>query len=183
MSTSDKPGIHYVYDGIEEMDNRLPNWWLGILWGSILFAFGYWMYYQVTGSGPDQLAAYKQESAEVARRSAGNKPVSDELLLALAQDPETLKVGKKAFADNCVACHGADGQGIIGPNLTDKYWLHGGKPAAIHKTISEGVVAKGMLAWERTLGAERVRAVTAYVLTLKGKNVAGGKAPQGDAEE
>ena len=179
---SDKPAIHHVYDGIEEMDNRLPNWWLGILWGTIVFAFGYWMYYHVTGSGPDQLGEYRAEAAEFAKRSAGNKPASDELLLALAGDPSTTGAGKAAFQQNCAACHGADGQGLIGPNLTDTFWLYGGKPVAIHKSIADGVVAKGMPAWERTLGAERVRAITAYVLTLKGRNVAG-KPPQGEPEE
>jgi cytochrome c oxidase cbb3-type subunit 3 len=181
--SSDKSAVHSVYDDIEELDNRLPNWWLGILWTTILFAFGYWMYYHVTGSGPDQLGEYKLEAAELAKRSSGNKPASDDTLLALAGDPQTTGSGKAAYQQNCAACHGADGQGLIGPNLTDKYWLYGGKPVAIHKTIAEGAVAKGMPAWERTLGAERVRAITAYVLTLKGKNLAGGKAPQGDPEE
>lgn len=179
---SEKPAIHHVYDGIEEMDNRLPNWWLGILWGTIVFAFGYWMYYHVTGSGPDQLGEYRAEAAEFAKRSADTGPVSDEVLLALSQDGETTGAGKASFQQNCAACHGARGEGLIGPNLTDKYWLNGGGPVAIHKAIAEGVVAKGMPAWERTLGAERVRAITAYVLTLKDTNVAG-KAPQGEPEE
>ncbi|XXF79914.1 cbb3-type cytochrome c oxidase N-terminal domain-containing protein [Myxococcaceae bacterium GXIMD 01537] len=181
--SSDKPGVHHVYDDIVELDNNLPNWWLGILWGTIIFAVGYWMYYHVTGSGPDQLGEYKAEAAELARRSAGSGPVTDDVLAALAQDADTTKNGQAAFQQNCAACHGAQGQGLIGPNLTDVYWMHGGKPVAIHKSIAEGVVAKGMPAWERTLGAERVRAITAYVLTLKGKNVPGGKAPQGDAEQ
>jgi cytochrome c oxidase cbb3-type subunit 3 len=181
---SDKSGVHSVYDGIEEMDHKLPNWWLGILWGTIVFAFGYWMYYHVTGSGPDQLGEYRLETAELAKKAAGSGgPVSDDTLLALAGDPQSTGNGKAAYQANCAACHGADGQGLIGPNLTDRFWLYGGKPTAIHKTIAEGAVAKGMPAWERTLGAERVRAITAYVLTLKGKNVPGGKAPQGEPEE
>lgn len=180
---SEKPEVHYVYDGIEELDNRLPNWWLGILWGTIVFSFGYWMYYHVTGSGPDQLGEYKLESAELAKKAPADKPSSDDALLALAKDPQAMEAGKTAFQQNCAACHGAEGQGIIGPNLTDKFWLYGGKPVDIHKVIAEGAVAKGMPAWERTLGAERVNAITAYVLTLKGKNVAGGKPPQGEPEE
>lgn len=179
---SDKSEVHHVYDGIHELDNRLPNWWLGILWGTIVFSFGYWMYYHVTRSGPDQLAEYRAEMAELARKSADNKPMGDDILLALAQDAQTTSAGKQAFQQNCAACHGAEGQGLIGPNLTDGHWMHGGKPVAIHKTISEGVVAKGMPAWGRTLGAERVRALAAYVLTLKGKNVPGGKPPQGEPE-
>jgi cytochrome c oxidase cbb3-type subunit 3 len=179
---SDKSEVHYVYDGIEELDNRLPNWWLGILWATIVFSVGYWMYYHVTGSGPDQLGEYRLEAAELARKAADSKPVSDELLLALAGDPQTTGAGKALFKQNCESCHGAQGQGDIGPNLTDKHWLYGGKPVAIHKVVSQGVVAKGMPAWQRTLGAERVRALTAYLLTLKGRNLAG-KAPQGEPEE
>jgi cytochrome c oxidase cbb3-type subunit 3 len=86
------------------------------------------------------------------------------------------------YQQNCATCHGAEGQGLIGPNLTDNAWLQGGKPVDIHKTIAQGSVAKGMPAWERTLGVERVRAVTAYVLTFKGRNVPG-KPPQGEPEQ
>jgi len=179
MSSSHKPGVLHVYDGIEEMDNRLPNWWLGILWGTLVFGLGYWFYYHVTSMGPGQLAAYQSEASEAMRRAAANKPISDELLLGLAKDPQTLGTGQAVFQSQCAACHGAQGEGKIGPNLTDNYWLHGSKPVELHKVVTEGVVAKGMPSWERTLGPERVRAVVAYVMTLKGKNVPG-KAPQGD---
>ncbi|HEX5754215.1 MAG TPA: cbb3-type cytochrome c oxidase N-terminal domain-containing protein [Archangium sp.] len=182
MSANDKPGILHVYDGIEEMDNHLPNWWLFLLWSTVLFGFGYWFYYQVSGVGPGSMAVYKAEAAEAARNAASNQPVSDETLLALMLDSQSVEQGKAQFTQQCAACHGQKGEGLIGPNLTDKFWLHGGTPMAIHKTVSEGVVAKGMPAWERTLGAERVRSIAAYVLTLKNTNVPG-KAPQGELAE
>ncbi|WP_224242790.1 cbb3-type cytochrome c oxidase N-terminal domain-containing protein [Hyalangium gracile] len=179
---SDKSAVHHVYDGIEEHDNRLPNWWLGILWATIVFGFGYWFYYHVAEIEPGLIGEYQQEAAELARRAAANGPLSDETLLALTKDGQATGSGKQLYLQNCAACHGAEGQGLIGPNLTDNAWLRGGKPVDIHKTISQGSVAKGMPAWERTLGAERVRAVTAYVLTIKGRNVPG-KPPQGEPEQ
>ncbi|MCY1020981.1 c-type cytochrome [Pyxidicoccus sp. MSG2] len=180
---SEKAPLHSIYDGIEEHDNLLPNWWLAILWTSIVFAAGYWFWYHIAELSPGQLGEYSGEAAEVAKRNADNKPVSDETLLALVQDPTAVGNGKAVFQANCASCHGAQGQGLIGPNLTDGFWLHGAKPVAIHKVVAEGVVARGMPAWERTLGAERVRAVAAYVLTLKGTNAPGGKAPQGEPEQ
>lgn len=182
MSSSEKPGVLHVYDDIEEMDNHLPNWWLFILWTTIVFGFGYWFYYHASGTGPGSLEVYKAEATEAARKAASGKPTSDETLLALMNDPVAVDQGKTQFTQQCAACHGQKGEGLIGPNLTDKFWLHGGKPMDIHKTVSEGVVVKGMPAWERTLGAERVRSIVAYVLTLKNTNVPG-KAPQGEPEQ
>ncbi|MCP3140191.1 c-type cytochrome [Pyxidicoccus xibeiensis] len=179
---SEKAPLHYIYDGIEEHDNHLPRWWLFLLWTTIIFAAGYWFWYHVAEVSPGQAGEYAAEVAEVARRTSGNTPASDESLLALAADPTALGGGKAVFQSNCASCHGAQGQGLIGPNLTDPYWMHGGKPVAIHKVVADGVVSKGMPAWGRTLGAERVKAVTAYVLTLKGTNVKG-KEPQGEPEQ
>ncbi|MCP3057917.1 c-type cytochrome [Myxococcus sp. K38C18041901] len=180
--SDDKSPVLHVYDGIEEHDNQLPNWWLAILWTTLVFGAGYWFWYHIAEVSPGQLGEYAAESAEHAQRMASNTPASDELLLSLVKDPTSLENGKGVFQANCAACHGAQGQGLIGPNLTDGFWLHGSSPMAIHKVVSEGAVAKGMPAWERTLGAERVKAVTAYLLTLKGTNAAGGKAPQGEPE-
>lgn len=173
------PQVVHVYDGIEEHDNRLPNWWLGLLFSSIVFALAYWLVYEVTHSAPDALGEYAQEVAEAARRDAAMKPISDETLLGLAKDPQTVGAGMAVFKGQCASCHGAQAQGLIGPNLTDAYWLHGDRPVEIHHTIAQGAVAKGMPSWEKVLGPERVRQVAAYVLTLKGSNVPG-KAPQGE---
>jgi cytochrome c oxidase cbb3-type subunit 3 len=185
MSASEKPGVLHVYDGIEEMDNHLPRWWLFLLWATLIFGFGYWYYYHVTGLGPGPLEVYRAEAsaaAEAARKADAGRPLSDEMLLALVGDPQLVEQGKAQFLQQCAACHGQKAEGLIGPNLTDAFWLHGGKPMDIHKTVSEGVVTKGMPAWAQTLGAERVRAIVAYVLTLKNTNVSG-KAPQGEPEQ
>lgn len=174
--------VIHVFDGIEEQDNRLPNWWLGILFSTMLFAFGYWMDYEVAHAAPDSHAEYEQEVAEQARRAAAMKPLTDDTLAGLAKDPTTVNAGHAVFTSTCASCHGAQAQGLIGPNLTDAYWLHGGKPMDVHNTISDGSVAKGMPSWGKVLGPERIRQVTAYVLSLKGTNVPG-KAPQGEKVE
>lgn len=182
MSSNEKPGVLHVYDGIEEMDNHLPNWWLVILWSTIVFGFGYWFYYHVTGTGPGSMEVYQAEADAFAKAMAAQKPDSDQALVLLAKEPEAVRQGQEAFMQTCAACHGQKAEGLIGPNLTDDAWLHGGSPMALHKVVAEGVVAKGMPAWERTLGAERVRSLVAYMLTIKNTNVPG-KPPQGEPEQ
>lgn len=183
MSHDDQDKPLHVYDGIEEQDNRLPNWWLGILFGTLAFGFGYWFYYEIAGAAPGPAEQLKVDLAELAKRNPESLPMSDDVLLALAKDSDKVKAGQEVYATTCAACHGADGQGVIGPNLTDRFWLHGGKATDIHHVVAAGVLEKGRPSWDKTLGAERVRNVTAYLLTLKGKNIPGGKAPQGDPVE
>jgi len=169
-----------VYDDITEEDNRLPNWWLGILFGSIVFAFGYWFVYETTHSAPGPLDAFKAEMAEQAKKRAESGPITDETLSVLAKDSATVAEGQKVFVSTCAPCHGALGQGVVGPNLTDNFWLHGGKPVAIHTSITKGYPEKGMRPWGPVLGAARIRSVAAFVLSIKGKNLPG-RPPQGTA--
>jgi cytochrome c oxidase cbb3-type subunit 3 len=174
----------HVYDGIEELDNHLPNWWLFTLYGACVFALGYWVYFQAYGTGRSPLQAYQHEKA-VPKRAEAEKlmalgDLTDDQLVAMSKNPAIVRQGAEIFTTTCFACHLANGGGKIGPNLTDEYWLHGGMPTEILKTVRQGVPDKGMLAWGPQLGEEKVRAVTAYVLTLVGTNVPGGKEPQGD---
>ena len=178
MSDEKKPEVRHVFDGIEELDNRLPNWWLGILWITIVFSAGYWFYYHTTSIGPSQAEELKQELAAIEAKKPKEVALSDDLLASMAQDAQVVETGKQVFVQTCVACHAAQGEGLVGPNLTDNAWIHGSQPMAIYKGISEGYTAKGMPPWGPTLGEERTRAVTAYVLTLKGKNLPG-KPPEG----
>jgi cytochrome c oxidase cbb3-type subunit 3 len=171
-------GVVHVYDDIQEEDNHLPNWWLGILFGAIVFAFGYWFIFEVTKSAPSPLEAFRAERAAAEKRRADASPVSNATLAELAKDGPTLSEGKKVFVTTCAPCHGAQGQGIVGPNLTDNFWLHGGKPLEIHKSITGGYPEKGMQAWAPILGAARVRAVAAFVVSIKGQNLPG-RTPQG----
>jgi cytochrome c oxidase cbb3-type subunit 3 len=174
------PPIH-VYDDIEEQDNRLPTWWLGILYGSMVFAFGYWVVYEVTHWMPSAAQVHRAQSEEAARRAAA-APLSDNALAQMAADPRVIDEAKKVFGQVCAACHGANAQGLVGPNLTDRFWLHGSTPTAIHQSINGGFPAQGMPPWGKMLGPARVRSLAAYVVTLKGRNLPG-KPPQGQEEK
>lgn len=177
--------IHSV-DGIEEYDNQLPRWWLYTLYVATAFGGLYWYTYQVGHFADLPLAAYEAEKDKAALAAAAKDPtggaMKPEALVALSHDTATVALGKEVFTSACVACHRADGGGNVGPNLTDEFWLHGGAPDQIYKTVGNGVLEKGMPAWKPQLGIRKVQAVTAYVLTLHNTNVPGGKAPQGERD-
>lgn len=175
----------HTFDGIEEFDNKLPNWWLWTLYGSIIFAFAYWIVFHTLAARDLPRAAFEKEmvaaaEAQLARAAASG--LSDESLELMATIPARLEEGRAIYAQYCVVCHADQGQGLVGPNLTDAYWIHGNRPLDIHKVVTDGVPAKGMAAWGNQLGPRRVEAVTAFVLTLRGQNVPG-KAPEGDLYE
>ncbi|MFT3924172.1 MAG: cbb3-type cytochrome c oxidase N-terminal domain-containing protein [Myxococcales bacterium] len=169
--------ILHEYDGIEEADNQLPTWWLWTLFAAVAFSIGYWFYYEAFKAGPGLAEAYYQERALQAEKN-GSDPTDGELLAQLGTP--SLRLGQGIFESNCVACHEAQGQGKIGPNLTDNAWLHGGTPAEIYRTIRDGVSAKGMPAWGPALGRAGVIQATTFVLSLRDKNLPG-KAPEGQA--
>jgi cytochrome c oxidase cbb3-type subunit 3 len=177
--------IHEV-DGIQEYDNKLPNWWLYTLYGAIVFAAVYWFHYHIAKFGDGPEALYKAEMEKVAAEQAAtakSSPVmTAEALTMLAKDKGTLDEGKQVFATTCASCHRSDGGGVVGPNLTDEFWLHGGAADKVYKTVKDGYADKGMPAWGPVLGSERTAAVTAYVISLRGTNAPGGKAPQGERE-
>jgi len=178
------PDMGHDFDGIRELDNKLPNWWLATLFLTILFAIGYWLYFHTLAVGPGQIAQYEEEMAQAAvvaaERAKARGEVTDESLAAIAAVPANVEAGKALFGQYCVACHGPEAAGLIGPNLTDGYWINGtGKPTDIRSIVAAGVTAKGMPAWEQSLGAEKVEQLTAFVLSIKGKNVPG-KEPQGE---
>jgi cytochrome c oxidase cbb3-type subunit 3 len=170
-----------VYDGdLVEEDNGLPRWWLYTLFGTIVFAVGYWYGEHKLGLWPSQEEAYRAEMVKVRMEEARKGgAMTAETLVGLSRDAGTLAEGKKVFETTCASCHRADGGGLIGPNLTDAAWLYGSAPTDIWKTVREGVTTKGMPAWGPQLGDERVASVVAYTLTLQGTNVADGKAAQG----
>lgn len=173
--------LDHSFDGIQEYDNRLPNWWLFTLYASIVFAVGYWLFYQTFGVGFTQDEAYEHEveiaAQEQLQRELG-KEVTDDSLVLMTKVQAQVDAGAKVFQQKCVQCHGPQGGGDIGPNLTDDFWLHGPAPLQIYNTVMNGVLDKGMQAWKDQLGPVRVRQVVAFLLTRKGLNVPG-KAPQG----
>lgn len=184
QSQGEEARVVHTYDDIEEYDNELPNWWLYSLFGTVVFAIGYYFWYQVLHAGPTQQQSYEASRVEDRRRDAERArrlgAINDGALRTLSQDRTTVAQGLALYTTNCLACHRGDGGGLIGPNLTDNQWIHGGEPVRIFRTVSEGVAAKGMPAWGAQLGPERTMAVVAYLLTLRNTNASGGKAPQGE---
>jgi len=182
MSDSDRDRlISHGYDGIQEYDNPLPGWWVWIFWVTIVFSLGYWAYYQL-GPGPTVIAVYEAEMKAVAERQPAASAAagfSDQALLALQKNAGAMAKGKEIFATKCMPCHGDRGQGIVGPNLTDDYWLHGGRPSEIFHTITEGVPEKGMVPWKTQLSPDEIAAVTAFVGSLHGTNPPNAKPPEG----
>jgi cytochrome c oxidase cbb3-type subunit 3 len=172
--------LDHEYDGIKEYDNPLPRWWLWIFYATIVFVPLYYVFPGRLGENGGNVAEYEASVAEYrATQPAAPTVTSGETLLALSKDREALEEGKEVFAKNCVACHGADGGGVIGPNLTDNAWIHGGAPSAIRNTVVVGVLAKGMPGWERLLKPEELDQVVAYVISLQGTKPATPKAPEG----
>jgi cytochrome c oxidase cbb3-type subunit 3 len=184
MSEESSLVIDHEYDGIKELNNPTPAWFMGLFYVTIVFAVGYLLIYHVLGIGQLQYDEYKTEMAVAAKEKAAYLAKSadrvDENTVKLTTDAAVLTAGKGIFTTNCAACHGANGQGIVGPNLTDDYWLHGNKINDVFKTIKYGVGAKGMPTWESKLTPKQISDVANYIKSLHGTNPPGAKEPQGD---
>ncbi|MEI8255873.1 MAG: cbb3-type cytochrome c oxidase N-terminal domain-containing protein [Deltaproteobacteria bacterium] len=173
----------HEYDDIKECDNLLPRWWLYTLYATIVFAFGYWFHYEVFKTGARQMDLYNEDvqaqaAAESARvRAAG--VMTPAALLAFSRDAAIVSRGQQVFRTNCVTCHAANAGGLVGPNLTDEFWIHGGNPDQIYATITDGVRGRAMAAWGPQIGIENVQAVTAYLLTIRNTHVTG-RPPEGE---
>ncbi len=172
--------LDHDYDGIQEYDNPIPQWMNLIFLASVVFAIGYAFWFHWGGPGKSIAEQYAEAKAAHAKQSAALHPraLSASELFALTKKSDVVARGKKVFAQYCTPCHGPNGEGKIGPNLTDDAWIHGGRLSDIYKTVSEGVLDKGMPAWGKQLKPDDLQAVVAYVGTLRGKNLPG-KAPQG----
>jgi cytochrome c oxidase cbb3-type subunit III len=172
--------LDHNYDGIQELDNKLPPWWVYLFYGTIVFAFVYMWYYHMYGTGNIQEEEYQQElaQAEVEMKLFASKV--DENSVTLLTDAAKLKNGEVLFQTNCAACHGKQGQGGVGPNLTDNYWIHGSRIKEVFKTIKYGVPEKGMIPWQAQLSPGQIQEVSSYIIKLKGTNPPNPKAPQGE---
>lgn len=174
----------HEYDGIIELDNNLPPWWKMMFNVSIMFAAIYIGYYHFSDAGPsseqEYIAEMKQAEADVAAYMAQKANSIDELNVVVVDEAGALAEGKKIFDANCAACHGMEGQGGVGPNMTDNYWIHGGDVKDVFKTIKYGVPSKGMIPWKSQLSPSQMQKVASYILTLVGTDPANPKEPQGD---
>ena len=194
--------LDHEYDGIREYDNPLPGWWLWLFYGTILFSVVYIPYY-FFGFGLSEAEVYEAEIAEAkaqyplwaqakaavtmapadggaaAAGSPGQATPAAPGVPSLEGDAEAIAAGSALFAINCVACHGPQGQGGIGPNLTDNYWMHGNTWNDLVRTISNGVPDKGMIAWKALFNPTKIAQSAAFVMTLQGTNPPNPKEPQG----
>ena len=176
--------LDHNYDGIKELDNNLPPWWIYGFYASIVFAAVYLLRYHVF-SGPTQIDELETELADARIAIEAYKKTAKNLVdintVTKLTEAADLSAGKTIFETNCVACHMADGGGGIGPNLTDPNWILGGDIKSVFKTVSEGGRSgKGMIAWKQQLKPLEMAQVSSYVLTFEGTTPANPKAPEGD---
>lgn len=176
--------LGHEYDGIRELDNRLPPWWLYGFYVSIIFAGVYLWRYHVSHTAPlpaeelqIAMTQAEAEKAEYLKKSANNV---DENTVKRLTDAADLASGEKVFTQNCAACHGKAGEGIVGPNLTDDYWLHGGGIKDVFKTIKYGWVEKGMRSWKDELSPVQIAQVASYIKSIHGSNPPNPKPQQGE---
>lgn len=184
MSKESEIVLDHNYDGIRELDNKLPPWWTYLFYVSIVFGVAYFVYYEVF-DGPSQIDEYETDVAEaqvaIAEFKKNNKDLIDAESVEQLTDPADIAAGKTIFTENCVACHKDGGAGGIGPNLTDDNWILGGGIKNVFHTVSEGGRAgKGMIAWKSDLKPSEIAQVASYVLSLHGTNPPDAKAPEGD---
>lgn len=174
--------IPHAYDGIKELDNPIPTWFNVLFYSTAIFAMGYIYYYHIGNYGERQDDEYKTEvaKADIDKQKFLAKSGSAVDENSVKIDPSQIVVGKGIFDANCVACHGDKGQGLVGPNLTDEYTLHGGDIKDIFKVVKYGVPEKGMVSWEKNMSSANMSAVVNYIISLKGSNPANAKAPQGE---
>ncbi|MCB0317974.1 MAG: c-type cytochrome [Bdellovibrionales bacterium] len=180
--------LDHNYDGIQEYDNDLPRWWLNIFWLTTIFAICYatWTHILREETQQETLARRLKENQALRQEASVNTTANDignEELINMSADSNLLARAKANWDSKCVACHGANGEGLVGPNLTDKYWLHGGNPEDIRNVIRKGVLEKGMLAWETVMNPDEINEITAYVLSLQGTKPSNPKDPQGELFE
>jgi cytochrome c oxidase cbb3-type subunit 3 len=172
--------LDHEADGIKELDNLLPRWWVWLFNLTIIFAVIYMLYYHVFRAGDLQAAEYAKEArrgneikaASIAKFESGLEslqPLSDKALL---------DEGLRIFTTSCAPCHRADGGGLVGPNLCDDYWIHGSNYVDNVKTIINGVPAKGMITWRGLLTPDQIQAVASYIYKFRGTNPKNPKPPE-----
>lgn len=194
LLTSSKPveeeheiELDHNYDGIRELDNKLPPWWIYSFYASIVFAVIYMARFHVFNDYT-QVEEYKAEIAQAEIDIAKYKETAKDLItyetVTRLDEPSDLEAGKQIYTNNCVACHKADGGGGIGPNLTDEHWILGGGIKNVYQTLVEGGrPGKGMVAWKNDFSPYELQQVASYVLTLQGTTPADPKEPEGEIWE
>ncbi|MBK8601252.1 MAG: c-type cytochrome [Flavobacterium sp.] len=176
--------LDHDYDGIKELDNTLPPWWVYLFYGTIIFAAIYLVRFEIMGADNQEMELKKemaQAKVDIEEYMKTAPDLMNEESVTLLTDAPSLAEGKAIFAANCVACHRPDGGGQIGPNLTDEQWILGGGIKNVFHTLENGGRdGKGMISWKGTLKPKEMQKVASYVLSLKGSNPKDPKAPEGE---
>ena len=180
--TGDKLLAGHDYDGIQELDNKLPKWWLWLFYITIIFSVIYVLRYHVTGWGVLQEEEYTIEMDDARLKYSQRESTSslDATNVTLLTDEASLAAGKAIYDQHCAVCHLAEGQGLVGPNMTDEYWVHGCSIGEVFNLIVVGVPEKGMISWENTLNPVQIQQVSSFILSLQGTNPPNPKEPQGE---
>jgi cytochrome c oxidase cbb3-type subunit 3 len=181
-NTNDPLLLDHEYDGIGELDNKLPRWWVWLFNLCIVFAVLYMIHYHVIGKGKLMAAEYaaEMEVGEKIKQAALAKFEAEMTTETPVQDQATLAEGRQIFVKLCAPCHRDDGGGLVGPNLTDDYWIHGPEFKDNLRTIYNGVPEKGMITWKAVLKPGEMRAVASYIYTLRGAKLATPGKPRED---
>jgi cytochrome c oxidase cbb3-type subunit III len=172
--------LDHEYDGIRELNNQLPRWWVWLFNLSIAFAAVYMVYYHVLNKGQSMVDQYREEMkvGDVLKAKAIAVFEQEMSSLQPSKDPGVLAEGRETFGKLCAPCHRADGGGLVGPNLCDDYWMHGSNFVDNLRTIWEGVPSKGMVTWKGTLKPSVIYAAGSYIYTLRGTNPKNPKPPE-----
>lgn len=176
--------LDHNYDGIKELDNHLPPWWTNLFYLTIAFSVVYVLIYHVFDIMPLQEEEYNLAMADAAKQTelrlaSVEEDFIDEATVEFVNTSAALTEGATLYTRNCVVCHGTNGEGGIGPNLTDEYWIHGGSISDIFKIIKYGVQEKGMIPWQTSLTPSQMQNLSSYIYTLEGTNPANAKASEG----
>lgn len=178
--------MDHDYDGIQELDNPPPAWYMYLFYATIIFAVLYFINYHTMGKSNLQVDEYIEEMTLAQREKEElikSGAFIDENSVDALNSEADIAEGKKIFATNCVSCHGNNGEGIVGPNLTDNYWIHGAGIVNIFKIIKNGVPDKGMISWQQQLSPKQIQQLASYVLTFEGANPPNAKEPEGEFYE
>lgn len=185
-ASEENEDMGHNFDGIRELNNPTPPWWK---WGfafTVCFGIVYFWRTEISHSAPGQLEELAAAEAKAAEskaeylKKAANK--IDENNVTLLTDAGDIAAGQKMFISNCAPCHGPQGQGVVGPNLTDDYWLHGGKINEVFKTIKYGVADKGMKSWQEDFSPKQLAQLVSFIKSIHGSNPPNAKEPQGQKE-
>jgi cytochrome c oxidase cbb3-type subunit 3 len=173
----------HAYDDIQEYDNPTPGWWVAVFVLSVIFSIGYGIYYHVSTESTSVKQQYEQAvAANLVKQfgKMGTLKQDQDSLIAYMHNDDYLKVGESVFRQRCVSCHGSDGSGLVGPNMTDDYYKNIRVLGDFFKVINNGAGQGTMPAWRDQLHPNEVALVAAYVANLRGKNLPSPRPAEGN---